>query len=159
MQWQIVCPQSGATLFHLVPPTENRWVVSRPPRPLQKKNNLVDCARRNKLGTSHDRAQLSTADQPSTAGHSRVQPRTADQPSEPCSHQDRKAARLLVQAFFFLFRFMRFDSYLRVMHCFFLNRFNLQTLFILYHNILRDDLQQSRGITETVANSSRLLSR
>ena len=79
----------------------------------------MDCARRNKLGTSHDRAQLSTADQPSTAGHSRVQPRTADQPSEPCSHQDRKAARLLVQAFFFLFRFMRFDSYLRVMHCFF----------------------------------------
>ena len=68
-----------------------------------KKNNLVDCARRNKLGTSHDRAQLSTADQPSTAGHSRVQPRTADQPSEPCSHQDRKAARLLVQAFFFSF--------------------------------------------------------
>ena len=77
MQWQIVCPQSGATLFHLVPPTENRWVVSTPPRPLQKKQPCGLCqAKQTRKFTrssaaAHSRPAEYSWAQSSTAAYSR----------------------------------------------------------------------------------------
>lgn len=161
MQWQIVCPQSGATLFHLVLPTENRWVVSTPPRPLQKKQpcGLCQAKQTRKFTRSSAAAHSRPADQPSTAGHSRVQPRTADQPS------------VLFSVLFYALWLLS-QSHALLLFFFFnpfqpANNFHIIILFVnlrditffLKHIVLRDDLQQSRGITETVANRSRLLSR